>query len=94
MIHRETLGHLSVGAIADIAVLRLENGSFGFVDSWGARMDGSQRLSGELTVASGRVVYDVNGLTRDRWDKLGNYKPQGDPSWDGTRSTGRPRKRE
>jgi dihydroorotase len=91
IIHREKLGHLSVGAIADIAVLRIEKGHFAFVDSWGARMDGDQRLAGELTVASGRVVYDMNGLTRDRWDRLGNYKPQGDPSWDGTRGAGRPR---
>src|SRR3954464_6144226 len=60
IIHREQLGHLSVGAIADIAVLRVEKGQFAFVDSWGARMDGDQRLSNELTVASGRVVYDLN----------------------------------
>jgi len=30
------------------------------------------------------VVYDLNGLTRERWDKLpANYEPQGDPRWDG-----------
>jgi dihydroorotase len=91
MIHREQLGHLSVGVIADIAVLRLENGRFAFVDSWGARMDGAQRLVNELTIASGRVVYDLNGLTRDRWDRLGEYHPQGDPVWDGTRGAARPR---
>jgi dihydroorotase len=94
IIHRENLGQLSVGAIADIAVLRLEKGQFAFVDSWGARMDGAQRLACELTIASGRVVYDMNGLTRERWDRLGNYKGQGDSSWDGTRSSGRPRARE
>ena len=91
IIHREQLGHLSVGALADIAVLRLERGRFAFVDSWGAGMEGNQRLTGELTVASGRVVYDLNGRTRDRWDKLGKYQPQGDPSWDGTRGGARPR---
>jgi len=62
-IHREELG-LSVGAIADIAVLRLENSHFGFVDSWDARMDGTKRLACELTLVSGRVVYDMNGITR------------------------------
>jgi dihydroorotase len=91
IIHREQIGHLSVGAIADIAVVRLEKGQFAFVDSYGARMDGTQRLGGELTVASGRVVYDLNGRTRDLWDRLGKYQPQGDPSWDGTRGAGRPR---
>ena len=37
-IKREDLGHLSVGAPADIAVLRLAKGKFGFVDVNGARM--------------------------------------------------------
>ena len=91
IIHREQLGHLSVGALADIAVLRVERGQFAFVDSYGARMDGNQRLLGELTVASGRVVYDLNGITRERWDRLGSYQPQGDPYWDGSRGAGRPR---
>ncbi len=91
IIHREQLGHISVGAIADLAILRLDKGQFAFVDSFGARMDGSQSLVGELTVASGRVVYDLNGRSRDRWDQLGKYQSQGDPSWDGTRGGGRPR---
>jgi dihydroorotase len=91
IIHREQIGHLSVGALADIAVLRIEKGAFAFVDSWGARMDGTQRLVNELTVASGRVVFDLNGITRERWDKLGKYQPQGEPFWDGTRGGARPR---
>ncbi len=91
IIHREQLGHLSIGAIADIAVLRVEKGQFAFVDSWGARMDGAQRLMGELTIASGRVVFDFNGLTREPWDRLGPYQPQGEPYWDGTRGSARPR---
>ena len=44
-IEREDLGNLSVGAPADIAVLRLENGDFGFVDVYGARMKGSRKLA-------------------------------------------------
>ncbi|MEZ5352103.1 MAG: amidohydrolase/deacetylase family metallohydrolase [Bryobacteraceae bacterium] len=90
IIHREQIGHLSVGAIADIAVLRVEKGKYGFVDSYGARMDGVQRLLCELTVASGRVMYDLNGLTRERWDRLGNYEAQGEPYWDQSRGGGRP----
>jgi dihydroorotase len=90
IIHREQIGHLSAGAIADIAVLRVETGRFGFVDSFGARMDGTQRLLGELTVASGRVVYDLNGRTRDRWDTLGKYEALGEPYWDQSRGGGRP----
>ena len=82
-IKHEELGHLSVGAPADVAVLRLEKGNFGFVDMYGGRLDGTQKLTCELTVRNGRVVYDLNGLTRERWDKLpGNYQHQGDPRWD------------
>ncbi len=85
-IRREELGHLSVGAAADLAVLRVEKGDFGFVDVYGARLRGSQRLSSELTLRDGRVVWDLNGITREDWDKLGQYQAQGDASWDGTLS--------
>ncbi len=74
-----------MGASADVAVLRLEHGEFGFVDVNGARMRGNQKLVCELTVRDGRVVYDLNGITREDWDKLGpRYKAQGDASWDAT----------
>jgi dihydroorotase len=83
-IQHEELGNLSVGSVADIAVLRVETGKFGFVDMNGARMDGTQKLICEMTVKNGRVLYDLNGLARERWDKLpANYGVQGDPRWDG-----------
>ena len=87
-IRREELGHLSLGAAADIAVLRHETGDYGFVDSWGAGLRGTRRLSNELTLRDGYVIYDTNGRTRENWDKLGDYKPQGEPWWDQTRSSG------
>ncbi|MBI1790103.1 MAG: amidohydrolase/deacetylase family metallohydrolase [Acidobacteria bacterium] len=92
-IKRTDLGHLSVGAPADIAVLRLEKGDFGFVDVYGARMKGNQRLTCELTLRDGLVVYDFNGLTREDWDKLGNYEVQTDARWDGTLGAVRNRNR-
>ncbi|MBI4909101.1 MAG: amidohydrolase/deacetylase family metallohydrolase [Acidobacteria bacterium] len=82
-IKRQELGHLSVGAVADIAVLRVEEGKFGFVDVYGAKMEGNKRLRGELTVRDGKVVWDLNGLTREDWRKLGNYESQTDSTWDG-----------
>jgi len=89
LIKREDLGHLSVGAPADVAVLRVERGNFGFVDVYGARLRGSQKLVAELTIHGGRVVWDLNGLTREDWDKLPrDYRSQGDPRWDGTLSSG------
>jgi dihydroorotase len=87
-IRRNDLGNLSIGSPADIAVLRVDEGSFGFVDVFGARMKGSKKLVCELTVRSGRVVYDLNGITREEWDKLGNYKAQGDAVWDDSLGAG------
>jgi dihydroorotase len=66
-IKQDARGHLSVGADADIAVLRLEHGSFGFVDSFGARFKGTDRLVCELTLRDGQVVYDLNGLAQFDW---------------------------
>jgi hypothetical protein len=40
-IKHEQLGHLSVDAVADLAVLRVEKGSFGFTDMHGARLKGT-----------------------------------------------------
>jgi len=82
-IKREDLGHLSVGAAADVAVLRLLKGTYGFVDVNGARMQGMQKLEGELTVSRGEVVWDLNGMTRSDWKTLGHYEAQGNPKWDG-----------
>jgi dihydroorotase len=84
-IKHEEVGHLSVGAPADVAVLRVERGNFGFVDVYGARMRGDQKLVCELTIRAGKVVYDLNGITREDWDKLAaHYKAQRDGRWDGT----------
>ena len=67
VIKREALGNLSVGAVADVAVLRLREGQFGFVDSGGNRRNGTQKLECEMTVRAGRVVYDLNGLAAPDW---------------------------
>ena len=82
-IKHEELGHLSAGALADVAVLRAEKGSFGFVDVHGARLAGTQKLTCELTLRDGKVVYDLNGITRPDWDTLpAGYKQTGDARWD------------
>ena len=63
-IRQEALGHLSVGAGADVAVWRIEKGNFGFVDGPGQRVNAAQKVVCELTLRDGRVVYDLNGLTK------------------------------
>ncbi|MBL8295436.1 MAG: amidohydrolase family protein, partial [Bryobacterales bacterium] len=83
-IKRTDLGHLSPGAPADVAVLRVEQGNFGFVDSYGARLRGTQRLVCELTVRDGLLVWDLNGLARADWNTQGNYQKTQDRRWDST----------
>ncbi len=68
IIDRTDLGHLSPGAVADVAVFRLVEGNFGFLDARLRRMTGSRRLECELTLREGRVVWDLNGLAGRVWD--------------------------
>lgn len=92
-IHHEELGNLSVGAPADVAVLRLERGRFGFTDTYGARLDGTQKLTCEMTVRNGKVVYDLNGISRPEWKSLpAGYMQVGDPAWDGLNPKSTPKK--
>jgi dihydroorotase len=82
-IHHEELGNLSVGSPADVTVLRLEQGSFGYTDMYGARLKGDKKLVAELTLRDGKVVYDLNGITRPDWTTLPkNYLQSGDARWD------------
>ena len=62
------LGALSIGAEADIAVLRGEEGDFGYVDCGFARMNGDRKLSCELTIRAGEIVYDLNGRSMPPWE--------------------------
>lgn len=61
-IKRADVGHLSPDAVADVAVLRLREGAFGFLDANGERLAGTKKLECELTLRAGRVVWDLNGL--------------------------------
>ncbi len=76
VIKRDDLGHLGVGTEADVAVLALRKGQFGFIDSSGAKMDGTQKLECELTVRAGQVVWDLNGRAAIDWTKA-PVAPQG-----------------
>ena len=67
VIKRTDLGHLSAGAEADIAVLNLRRGRFGFIDTAGGKLAGDQKLECELTVKGGQVVWDLNGMSRPLW---------------------------
>ncbi len=70
VIKRTDLGHLTVGAVADVTVLRLHRGTFGFIDVAGGRKTGTQKLEAELTVREGRVLWDLNGISHPNWQDL------------------------
>ncbi len=75
------LGHLSVGAVADVAVLNLMCGSFGYRDAYEGRLDGDQRLTCELTMLNGEVVWDWNSRSgvdyREQDPSTGVRNPEG-----------------
>jgi dihydroorotase len=79
-IGRPELGHLSVGTGADVAVLRVDQGKFGFVDSNRVRFMGNRLLVCELTLRDARVVYDLNGRTNDPFSPTsGTRRPPREP---------------
>ncbi|MGO4214162.1 amidohydrolase family protein, partial [Terriglobus sp. YAF25] len=67
-IQHPELGNLTEGSPADITVLRLETGKFGFVDMNNTVYPGTKKLACELTVRDGKVVYDLNGISADPWN--------------------------
>jgi dihydroorotase len=73
-IKREDLGNLDEGSVADIAVLSLLQGKFGFVDAGGNRLDGDHKLDAELTIRAGKIVWDLNGISAKQWKLEENKK--------------------
>jgi dihydroorotase len=67
-IKRPDLGHLSVGAVADVTVLSVLSGNYGFLDAEGSRIDGDKKIVCEATIREGRLVYDLNGIAAKRWE--------------------------
>ncbi|QDK83705.1 amidohydrolase/deacetylase family metallohydrolase [Spirosoma sp. KCTC 42546] len=69
-IRRPELGSLSVGSVADVAILAIRKGKFdardtgyfGFVDYTGYKIEGKQKLECEMTIRNGKIVYDLNGI--------------------------------
>jgi dihydroorotase len=69
VIKREELGNLSEGSVADIAIISMRNGNFGFRDVAGNKYWGKQKFECELTIRDGKIVYDLNAIA-------GNLKTQ------------------
>ncbi len=71
VIGHPELGHLSVGAPADVAAFRLMEGQFGFGDVAGGRIAARRRLLCELTLKDGEVVWDWNARSAADYRSLG-----------------------
>jgi dihydroorotase len=61
------LGQIAVGSVADIAVLRVEQGNFGYADLAGGKVDGTERILAEMTIRAGHIVFDLNARTAVPW---------------------------
>ena len=66
-VKRPELGQIAVGAEADVAVLRVDRGDFGYVDVRGGRITGDRRIGCEMTLRAGRIVFDYNGRAGTAW---------------------------
>lgn len=62
IINKKELGNLSVGSLADVAVFSLDKGTFGFIDVDRTKITGDKKLTCQMTVLNGNVVWDLNGL--------------------------------
>ncbi len=57
-IGEEALGTLAPGAPADLALLRLNEGSFTLYDSRRETLEGTQQLMCEMTIHNGKIIYE------------------------------------
>jgi dihydroorotase len=71
LISRPELGHLTVGAGADIAVWKVVEGEFGYADTSGGRLTGAQRIVCDLTLKDGAIVWDLNARGAVDYKTLG-----------------------
>ncbi len=69
IMHKPELGTLTVGRDADIAVLELRKGRFGYSDCGRARIIGDVKVENRITIRAGRVVFDPAGITMVDWEK-------------------------
>lgn len=56
-----------MGATADIAVLRMAKGEFGFFDCGRAKITGDRKLEPMLTYQGGALMFDANAITMPPW---------------------------
>jgi len=68
-IKHNELGNLKAGNPADLAIFRIREGEFGFMDSAGKSIAGNKKLETEMTIKAGKIVWDLNGLSAKKLEK-------------------------
>ena len=68
-IKRNDIGSLSEGSIADIAVISILTGNYGFMDAGGNKIEGTRKFESELTIRAGKIVWDLNGISAQKFLK-------------------------
>lgn len=61
------LGTLSVGSCADLALLKLHEGAYGYADCGNARLRGKWRLECKMTVRNGAIAFDRDAISMPDW---------------------------
>jgi dihydroorotase len=69
-IGRPELGTLTAGAEADVAVMALDEGEFGFVDCGLTRLESKELLRCVLTIRAGEIVYNPHGFGLPLWRQV------------------------
>lgn len=68
IIKRPQLGQIAEGAGADVAILKVSTGRYGYLDVRNARKYGTKQIVAEVTIRNGRVVWDENGRAGTDWE--------------------------
>ena len=76
-INRPELGNLSAGSTADIAVLEVLTGDFGYTDCGRGKIKGDKKIQCALTLFGGKVVFDISGISYPLWQDI----PKDDRYW-------------
>lgn len=68
IIGHEELGDLNVGREADMALLDIREGRFGFADAGHASLKGNKNLECVMTIRGGKVVYNPMAMGMPEWE--------------------------
>ena len=72
-IRRADLGRLDEGGIADIAVLKIEEGEFAFLDSGHGKLTADKNIRCMMTIRKGGIIWDAEGISMPDWSTAGPY---------------------